>query len=52
MLETDLPDVVLADDLPEVDGYALAVRMRRVPRLKNVPLLLVRKFEPVDSRRQ
>ena len=53
MLETDLPDVVLADvDLPEVDGYALAAHMRRVPRLKNVPLLLLAgAFEPVDQQK-
>ena len=53
MLETDLPDVVLADvDLPEVDGYALAAHMRRVPRLKNVPvLLLAGAFEPVDQQK-
>jgi CheY-like chemotaxis protein len=53
MLETELPDVVLADvDLPEVDGYALAAHMRRVPRLKNVPLLLLAgAFEPVDHQK-
>jgi CheY-like chemotaxis protein len=53
LLETDLPDVVLADvDLPEVDGYALAAHMRRVPRLKNVPvLLLAGAFEPVDQQK-
>jgi CheY-like chemotaxis protein len=52
-LETDLPDVVLADvDLPEVDGYALAAHMRRVPRLKNIPvLLLAGAFEPVDQQK-
>ena len=53
MLETDQPDVVLADvDLPEVDGYAIAAHMRRVPRLKNVPvLLLAGAFEPVDQQK-
>ena len=53
MLETESPDVVLADvDLPEVDGYALAAHMRRVPRLKNVPvLLLAGAFEPVDQQK-
>ena len=52
-LESDLPDVVLADvDLPEVDGYALAAHMRRVPRFKNVPvLLLAGAFEPVDQQK-
>ena len=44
-------DVVLADvDLPEVDGYSLAAHMRRVPRLKTVPvLLLAGAFEPIDQ---
>ena len=53
MLENDQPDVVLADvDLAEVDGYALAAHMRRVPRLKNVPvLLLAGAFEPVDQQK-
>ncbi len=53
MLESDVPDVVLADvDLPEVDGYALAAHMRRLPRFKNVPvLLLAGAFEPVDQQK-
>lgn len=53
MLDNDQPDVVLADvDLPEVDGYALAAHMRRVPRLKNVPvLLLAGAFEPIDQQK-
>jgi PleD family two-component response regulator len=50
-LDTQPVDVVLADvDLPEVDGYSLAAHMRRVPRLKTVPvLLLAGAFEPVDQ---
>jgi CheY-like chemotaxis protein len=53
LLESDLPDVILADvDLPEVDGYALAAHIRRVPRLKNIPvLLLAGAFEPVDQQK-
>ncbi|HXT70886.1 MAG TPA: response regulator [Vicinamibacterales bacterium] len=53
ILDNEQPDVVLADiDLPEVDGYQLAAHMRRVPRLKNVPLLLLAgAFEPVDQQR-
>jgi len=51
LLESEVPDVVLADvDLPEMDGYALAAHIRRVPRLKDVPvLLLAGAFEPVDQ---
>jgi DNA-binding response OmpR family regulator len=53
VLETEQPDVVLLDvDLPEMDGYALAAHIRRVPRLKSVPvLLLAGAFEPVDQGR-
>jgi len=53
VLESEQPDVVLADvDLAEVDGYALAAHMRRVPRLKNVPvLLLAGAFEPIDQQK-
>ena len=53
VLESEQPDVVLADvDLPEMDGYALAAHIRRVPRLKDVPvLLLAGAFEPVDQDR-
>ena len=53
VLETEQPDIVLLDvDLPEMDGYALAAYIRRVPRLKNVPvLLLAGAFEPVDQER-
>ena len=53
MLESESPDVVLADvDLPEVDGYALAAHIRRVPRLKHVPILLLAgAFDPVDQGR-
>ena len=50
-LDSQPVDVVLADvDLPEIDGYSLAAHMRRVPRLKSVPvLLLAGAFEPVDQ---
>jgi len=53
ILEAEQPDVVLLDvDLPEVDGYAVAAHIRRVPRLKNVAvLLLAGAFEPVDQER-
>ena len=51
VLETEQPDVVLLDvDLPEMNGYALASHIRRVPRLKHIPILLLAgAFEPVDQ---
>jgi CheY-like chemotaxis protein len=53
VLETEQPDILLLDvDLPEMDGYALAAHVRRVPRLKDVPILLLAgAFEPVDQAR-
>jgi CheY-like chemotaxis protein len=52
-MESESPDIVLADvDVPEIDGYALAAHMKKSPRLKGVPvLLLAGAFEPVDQRR-
>jgi len=51
ILESEQPDVVLLDvDLPEVNGYAVAAHIRRIPRLKNVAILLLAgAFEPVDQ---
>jgi CheY-like chemotaxis protein len=51
VLETEQPDILLLDvDLPEMNGYALAAHVRRVPRLKDVPILLLAgAFEPVDQ---
>lgn len=53
ILGAERPDVILIDvDLPEVDGYDLAAHIRRNPRLKDIPvLLLASAFEPVDSER-
>ena len=50
-LDSQPVDVVLADvDLPEIDGYALAAHIRRVPRLKTLPILLLAgAFEPIDQ---
>ena len=50
-LDSQPVDVVLADvDLAEIDGYALVAHIRRVPRLKGVPvLLLAGAFEPIDQ---
>ncbi|MGE5174677.1 MAG: response regulator [Betaproteobacteria bacterium] len=36
------PDVVLADvDLPRVDGYSLAARLKKTPQLAQVPVILM-----------
>ena len=52
-LEAERADIVLVDvDLPEVDGYSVAAHMKKSPRLKHVPvLLLAGAFDPVDQDR-
>ena len=52
-LEAERADVVLVDvDLPEVDGYSVAAHMKKSPKLKQVPvLLLAGAFDPVDQDR-
>jgi CheY-like chemotaxis protein len=50
-LDTEKPDIVLVDvAVPEVDGYAVAARMRRSPRLQQVPVVLLSAAgTPVDE---
>ena len=50
-LESERPDVVLVDvDLPEMDGYTVVQHMKKSPRLRNTPvLLLAGAFEPIDQ---
>ncbi len=49
-LDTELPDIVLVDAaVPEVDGYSVASRMKRSPRLKQVPVLLLAAAGAVDE---
>jgi CheY-like chemotaxis protein len=37
-----IPDVVLADvDLPRVDGYRFAARLKEIPALKSLPVILM-----------
>jgi CheY-like chemotaxis protein len=52
-MDTEWPDIVLADvELPELDGYAVCQHVKKSPRLKGVPvLLLAGAFQPVDEAR-
>ena len=52
-LESEKPDIVLLDvELPELNGFDVAARVRKSPRLRHVPvLLLAGAFEPVDEER-
>ena len=52
-MDAEWPDIVLVDvEVPELDGYGVASYVKKSPRLKNVPvLLLAGAFEPVDEKR-
>jgi CheY-like chemotaxis protein len=52
-LETGMPDIVLVDvDVPGINGYEVAARVKQSPRLRHVPVvLLAGAFEPVDQER-
>jgi len=52
-MDSEWPDIVLVDvEVPELDGYGVASYVKKSPRLKNVPvLLLAGAFEPVDEKR-
>ena len=41
-IEEEMPDLVLLDlGLPEIDGYAVATRLRAIPSLARVPIIAV-----------
>ena len=50
-LDTERPDIVLVDvGVPEVDGYTVAARVKKSPRLQQVPVLLLSAAgAPVDE---
>jgi CheY-like chemotaxis protein len=52
-LESEKPDIVLLDvELPELNGFDVAARVRKSPRLRHVPILLLAgAFEAVDEER-
>lgn len=52
-LESEKPDIVLLDvELPELNGFDVAARVRKSPRLRHVPILLLAgAFEGVDEER-
>ena len=52
-LESEKPDIVLLDvELPELSGFDVAARVRKSPRLRHVPILLLAgAFETVDEER-
>ena len=52
-LESERPDIVLLDvELPEINGFEVATRMRKSPKLRQIPILLLAgAFEPVNDAR-
>ena len=41
-VETDVPDIILLDlMMPEMNGYQLCERLRKMPALENTPILVV-----------
>lgn len=52
-MQRDRPDLVLTDlDMPAMDGFALLERMRRVPALRDLPVVvLTTRGSDVDKRR-
>ena len=52
-LEAERPDIILLDvELPEVSGFEIASRVRKSPKLRPVPILLLAgAFEVVDEDR-
>lgn len=42
LMEDTVPDIILVDvEMPHMDGYELATRMRASPRLKQIPIIMI-----------
>lgn len=52
VLETEIPDLVLLDIMmPELDGVEACKRMRKIPEMKSVPIVMFSaKLSPVDKK--
>ena len=40
ILQNEIPDLILMDiNMPEMDGYTLTAKLRRIPRLATIPVI-------------
>jgi two-component system cell cycle response regulator DivK len=40
ILQSEIPDLILMDiNMPEMDGYTLTAKLRRMPRLATIPVI-------------
>jgi len=49
----ELPDLLLLDlALPHLDGFEVASRLRRLPRLRDTPIIMVSGYDPKKYRQK
>jgi two-component system chemotaxis sensor kinase CheA len=51
LMTSDLPDLVISDvQMPRMDGFALAARIKKEPRTAQLPVILVTSLESVEDK--
>ena len=50
VIESTLPDIVILDVMmPKLDGFALCMELRRIPRFTHLPVMMITGLEDVQS---